>query len=108
VSLAAALLTSPLLIRMLWKLGSRNTSYSAHGRQVAVTDLDAHLVDAKAEQCQRVDRPRRQLTRTPLPQTNAYAMIGRRAAGAGIKTRVGKFTRVHLSRLSVSASAPDC
>ena len=29
------------------------------------------------------------LTRTPLPQANAYAMIGRRAAAAGIKTKVG-------------------
>lgn len=29
------------------------------------------------------------LTRTPLPQANAYAMIGRRAAAAGIETKVG-------------------
>lgn len=29
------------------------------------------------------------LTRTPLPQANAYAMIGRRAAAAGIQTKVG-------------------
>jgi site-specific recombinase XerD len=29
------------------------------------------------------------LTRTPLPQANAYAMIGRRAAAAGIATKVG-------------------
>ena len=32
------------------------------------------------------DRP---LTRTPLPQANAYAMIRRRAAAAGIATKVG-------------------
>jgi hypothetical protein len=31
-----------------------------------------------------------QLTRTVLPQANAYAMIGRRAAGAGIVTKLGK------------------
>jgi site-specific recombinase XerD len=31
----------------------------------------------------------RPLTRTPLPQANAYAMIGRRAAAAGIATRLG-------------------
>jgi site-specific recombinase XerD len=31
----------------------------------------------------------RQLTRTPLPQANAYAMIGRRAAAAGIATKLG-------------------
>jgi len=29
------------------------------------------------------------LTQTPLPQANAYAMIARRAAGAGIKTKIG-------------------
>jgi site-specific recombinase XerD len=29
------------------------------------------------------------LTRTPLPQANAYAMIGRRAAAAGIATKLG-------------------
>ena len=30
-----------------------------------------------------------QLTRTPLPQANAYAMIRRRAAAAGIETKLG-------------------
>jgi integrase len=29
------------------------------------------------------------LTRTPLPQRNAYAMVGRRATAAGIATRLG-------------------
>jgi integrase/recombinase XerC len=29
------------------------------------------------------------LTRTPLPQRNAYAMVGRRAAAVGIATRLG-------------------
>jgi site-specific recombinase XerD len=29
------------------------------------------------------------LTRTPLPQPNAYAMVGRRAAAAGIATKLG-------------------
>jgi integrase len=31
----------------------------------------------------------RPLTRTPLPQANAYAMIGRRAAAAGIASKLG-------------------
>jgi site-specific recombinase XerD len=31
----------------------------------------------------------RLLTRTPLPQANAYAMVGRRAAAAGIATKLG-------------------
>jgi site-specific recombinase XerD len=33
-----------------------------------------------------------QLTGTPLPQANAHAMIRRRAAGAGIDTKVGNHT----------------
>jgi integrase len=32
------------------------------------------------------------LTTTPLPQANAYAMIGRRAAAAGIETQIGNHT----------------
>ncbi len=33
-----------------------------------------------------------QLTRTPLPQANAYAMIQRRARAAGIRTKIGNHT----------------
>ena len=33
-----------------------------------------------------------QLTATPLPQANAYAMIGRRARAAGLETKVGNHT----------------
>lgn len=33
-----------------------------------------------------------QLTSTPLPQSNAYTMVRRRAAAAGIKTRIGNHT----------------
>jgi site-specific recombinase XerD len=33
-----------------------------------------------------------QLTKTPLPQANAYAMIRRRAAAAGIETKIGNHT----------------
>jgi integrase len=36
-----------------------------------------------------IGRGTRQLTRTVLPQANAYAMIGRRAATAGIVTKLG-------------------
>ena len=32
------------------------------------------------------------LTTTPLPQANAYAMIRRRAASAGIATKIGNHT----------------
>ena len=36
-----------------------------------------------------IGRGTAKLTRTPLPQANAYAMIGRRAAAAGIETKLG-------------------
>jgi site-specific recombinase XerD len=39
-----------------------------------------------------IGRGTRALTRTPLPQANAYAMIQRRAAAAGIGTRIGNHT----------------
>ena len=32
------------------------------------------------------------MTRTPLPQANAYAMIQRRARAAGIRTKIGNHT----------------
>lgn len=39
-----------------------------------------------------IGRQTKQLTRTPLPQANAWAMIQRRALGAGIATRIGNHT----------------
>ena len=45
--------------------------------------------DLKGPLFRTIGRGTGQLTRTPLPQANAYAMIGRRAAAAGIKTKVG-------------------
>ncbi len=45
--------------------------------------------DPKGPLFRTIGRGTGKLTRTPLPQANAYAMIGRRAAAAGIETRVG-------------------
>jgi site-specific recombinase XerD len=45
--------------------------------------------DPKGPLFRTIGRGTRSLTRTPLPQANAYAMIGRRAAAAGIRTKVG-------------------
>jgi len=39
-----------------------------------------------------IGRTTGQLTKTPLPQANAHAMIRRRAGAAGIKTQVGNHT----------------
>jgi site-specific recombinase XerD len=48
--------------------------------------------DPKGPLFRTIGRNTRQLTRTPVPQANAYAMIRRRAAVAGIKTRIGNHT----------------
>jgi site-specific recombinase XerD len=45
--------------------------------------------DPKGPLFRTIGRGTGKLTRTPLPQANAYAMIGRRAAAAGIETKVG-------------------
>ncbi len=39
-----------------------------------------------------IGRGSNQLTRTPLPQANAWAMIQRRASVAGIETKIGNHT----------------
>ena len=45
--------------------------------------------DRKGPLFRTIGRGTARLTRTPLPQANAYAMIGRRAVAAGIETKVG-------------------
>lgn len=45
--------------------------------------------DAKGPLFRTIGRGTAKLTGTPLPQANAYAMIGRRAAAAGIETKIG-------------------
>ncbi|MDR3440584.1 tyrosine-type recombinase/integrase [Telmatospirillum sp.] len=45
--------------------------------------------DPKGPLFRTIGRGTGQLTRTPLPQANAYAMIRRRAEAAGIKTKIG-------------------
>jgi integrase len=48
--------------------------------------------DPKGPLFRTIGRGTGQLTRTPLPQANAYAMIQRRAVAAGIGTRIGNHT----------------
>ena len=45
--------------------------------------------DAKGPLFRTIGRGTAVLTRTPLPQANAYAMVGRRAVAAGIGTKLG-------------------
>jgi integrase len=48
--------------------------------------------DPKGPLFRTIGRGTGRLTRTPLPQANAYAMIQRRADAAGIATRIGNHT----------------
>ncbi len=48
--------------------------------------------DAQGPLFRTVGRGTGQLTRTPLPQANTYAMVQRRARAAGIRTRIGNHT----------------
>jgi integrase len=56
-----------------------------------VADLDGAGLrdDPKGPLFRTIGRGTGQLTRTVLPQSNAYAMIRRRAAAAGIETKLG-------------------
>lgn len=55
----------------------------------AYIDGAALAGDLKGPLFRTVGRGTGRLTRTPLPQANAHAMIRRRAAAAGIKTQIG-------------------
>ena len=48
--------------------------------------------DPKGPLFRTIGRGTDELTTTPLPQANAYAMIRRRAASAGIETKIGNHT----------------
>ena len=58
------------------------------------TDLDSCALrgDPKGPLYRTIERGRAVRTTTPLPQANAYAMIGHRAAGADIATKIGNHT----------------
>ena len=47
------------------------------------------MEDDKGPLFRTIGRGTGKLTETPLPQANAYSMIARRAAAAGIMTKVG-------------------
>jgi integrase/recombinase XerC len=84
-----------LWVRLHEKGGKRHEMPCHHNLE---SYLEAYLdgggirQDPKGPLFRTVGRNTRLLTRTPLPQANAYAMIRRRAAAAGIKTRIGNHT----------------
>ena len=84
-----------LWLRLHEKGGKRHEMPCHHTLE---TYLDAYLDgcalrgDPKGPLFRTIERGRGVLTTTPLPQANAYAMIGRRAAAAGIVTKIGNHT----------------
>jgi site-specific recombinase XerD len=84
-----------LWVRLHEKGGKRHEMPCHHNLE---SYLEAYLdgsgirQDLKGPLFRTIGRDTRLLTRTPLPQANAYAMIRRRAAAAGIKTRIGNHT----------------
>ena len=81
-----------LWLRLHEKGGKRHEMPCHHNLE---TYLHAYLdgcgiaEDRKGPLFRTIGRGTRHLTETPLPQANAYAMIQRRTAGAGIATKIG-------------------
>jgi site-specific recombinase XerC len=81
-----------LWVRLREKGGKRHAMPCHHNLEEYLTAyLDGAELrgDPKGPLFRTIGRGTSKLTRTVLPQANAYAMIGRRAAGAGIATRLG-------------------
>jgi site-specific recombinase XerD len=81
-----------LWVRLREKGGKRHAMPCHHNlEEYLTTYLDSAGVrgDPKGLLFRTIDRGTGKLTRTVLPQANAYAMIRRRAAAAGIATRLG-------------------
>ena len=84
-----------LWVRLHEKGGKRHEMPCHHNLErylEAYLDGSGIRQDAKGPLFRTIGRNTRLLTQTPLPQANAYAMIRRRAAAAGIKTRIGNHT----------------
>jgi site-specific recombinase XerD len=81
-----------LWVRLREKGGKAHAMPCHHNLEEYLTaylDGAALRDDPKGPLFRTIGRGTAQLTRTPLPQANAYAMVRRRAAAAGIETRLG-------------------
>jgi site-specific recombinase XerC len=81
-----------LWVRLREKGGKRHAMPCHHNLEEYLTaylDGGGLRGDPKGPLFRTIGRGTGQLTRTVLPQANAYAMIRRRAAGAGIATKLG-------------------
>jgi site-specific recombinase XerD len=84
-----------LWVRLHEKGGKRHAMPCHHNLEAYLhAYLDGCGLDAdpKGPLFRTIGRGTDRLTATPLPQANAYQMIRRRAAGAGIATRIGNHT----------------
>jgi site-specific recombinase XerD len=81
-----------LWVRLREKGGKRHAMPCHHNLEeylIAYLDGAGLRDDPKGPLFRAIGRGTGKLTRTVLPQANAYAMIRRRAAGAGIETKLG-------------------
>ncbi len=81
-----------LWVRLREKGGKAHTMPCHHSLEEYLTaylEQAGIMEDGKGPLFRTIGRGTVRLTRTPLPQANAYAMIGRRAAAAGIATKLG-------------------
>jgi hypothetical protein len=88
--------TAPLWVRLREKGGKRHAMPCHHNlEEYLITDLDgADLCsDPKGPLFRTIGRGTGKLTRTVLPQANAYAMIRRRAAAGRNKARQSQLPR---------------
>lgn len=84
-----------LWVRLHEKGGKRHEMPCHHNLETylhAYIDGCGLAADPRGPLFRTIGRGTGELTESPLPQANAYAMIGRRAAAAGIATKVGNHT----------------
>lgn len=84
-----------LWVRLHEKGGERHEMPCHHNLEEylhAYIDAAGIADDAKGPLFRTVDRSSKSLSRCPLPQANAYAMVQRRAVAAGIVTKIGNHT----------------
>ena len=84
-----------LWVRLHEKGGKRHEMPCHHNLEEylhAYIDAAGIAGDAKGPLFRTIDRSTKELSRRPLPQANAYAMVQRRAAAAEIGTKIGNHT----------------
>ncbi|MFG1225657.1 tyrosine-type recombinase/integrase [Xanthobacter wiegelii] len=84
-----------LWVRLHEKGGKRHEMPCHHNLEIylhAYIDGCGLAADPRGPLFRTIGRGTGELTESPLPQANAYAMIGRRALAAGIGTKVGNHT----------------